>query len=802
MRRILIGAIALLFAFTLSAQNRLELTVDTIMRGPGLAGYAPKTVRWSPDGQWVYFEWKQYTDPIEENFDTYVVGRDGKGLRKLTDEEAKHAPPANGNWTRDRKRAVYVSRGDVFLYDVAAKQRRVITDTTEGESGARFTRDEQHVAFARGNNLFVVSLKDGSIEQKTNIVEASEKGPYVSLFDDENKNKTDSQKWIADEAKKLSDVVARRAAEKKEEDEKRKNEIAIAPMKLKSGESVSDLRLSPDEKFVIAFISVDGENAKRPIVPSYVTDTGYTTDLPARTKVGDSQAASKVASISTTDGKVQWLKHGLKAPVEPVKEAAKETTAAATTTEPEKEKAAAAAEKTETKEAADRDIEMEDLLWSDDGTKALLPVRAADNKDSWLLALDPATGNARVIAHDHDDAWVHWLQEGWAGFVPNSSTVWFISERTGWLHLYSVPYEGGEPRALTQGDWEVDEVSISGDRKNFYLTTSQESLYEQHLYRLPFTGGTPVKLTTAAGLHDAVASPDGTTFADLYSYTNKPTELYLGNTTRVTTSPAPEFARYPWLDVPIVQFKARDGKMIPTHLYKPENWKAGGPAVIFVHGAGYLQNIHRGWSNYYREYMFHHLLRERGYLVIDLDYRASSGYGRDWRTAIYRHMGGVDLDDHVDAAKWLVSEHGVDPKHIGIYGGSYGGFITLMAMFTTPTVFAAGAALRPVTDWAHYNHPYTANILNTPQKDPEAYRQSSPIYFAEGLKGALLMCHGVIDVNVHFQDTVRLAQRLIELRKENWEVAMYPLEDHSFVEPTSWADEYKRILGLFERELR
>jgi dipeptidyl aminopeptidase/acylaminoacyl peptidase len=199
--------------------------------------------------------------------------------------------------------------------------------------------------------------------------------------------------------------------------------------------------------------------------------------------------------------------------------------------------------------------------------------------------------------------------------------------------------------------------------------------------------------------------------------------------------------------------------------------------------------------------MFHHLLMERGYVVIDIDYRASAGYGRDWRTAIYRHMGGKDLDDHVDAAKWLVSEHGVDAKKIGIYGGSYGGFITLMAMFTTPDVFAAGAALRPVTDWAHYNHPYTANILNLPQKDQEAYKKSSPIHHAEGLKGALLICHGMVDINVHFQDTVRLAQRLIELRKENWEVAVYPVEDHGFVQPTSWADEYKRILKLFETTL-
>jgi dipeptidyl aminopeptidase/acylaminoacyl peptidase len=184
-----------------------------------------------------------------------------------------------------------------------------------------------------------------------------------------------------------------------------------------------------------------------------------------------------------------------------------------------------------------------------------------------------------------------------------------------------------------------------------------------------------------------------------------------------------------------------------------------------------------------------------------MDYRASAGYGRDWRTGIYQFMGGKDLTDHVDGAVWLVKEHGIDPKRIGIYGGSYGGFITLMGMFTTPDVFAAGAALRPVTDWAHYNHPYTSNILNLPYTDSLAYAKSSPLYHAEGLKGALLICHGMIDVNVHFQDVVRLAQRLIELGKDNWELAVYPLEDHGFVEPSSWTDEYKRILKLFEEKL-
>jgi dipeptidyl aminopeptidase/acylaminoacyl peptidase len=125
-----------------------------------------------------------------------------------------------------------------------------------------------------------------------------------------------------------------------------------------------------------------------------------------------------------------------------------------------------------------------------------------------------------------------------------------------------------------------------------------------------------------------------------------------------------------------------------------------------------------------------------------------------------------------------------------------------MALFTSPDTFAAGAALRPVTDWAHYNHSYAGSILNEPQDDAAAYKQSSPIYFADGLKGALLICHGLVDTNVHVQDSIRLVQRLIELRKTNWELAVYPVENHGFEHETSWVDEYRRILKLFETHLR
>ena len=297
--------------------------------------------------------------------------------------------------------------------------------------------------------------------------------------------------------------------------------------------------------------------------------------------------------------------------------------------------------------------------------------------------------------------------------------------------------------------------------------------------------------------------------AILYSAANKPWELYLqenkagGRLIQITNkAQSEEFKSYEWRQPDVINFTASDSSLVYARLYRPANPHPAKPAVIFVHGAGYLQNAHKWWSQYFREYMFNNLLADKGYTVLDIDYRGSAGYGRDWRTGIYRFMGGKDLSDHVDGAKYLVEKCGIDPKRIGIYGGSYGGFITLMGMFQHPETFAAGAALRSVTDWAHYNHGYTSNILNEPFNDSLAYARSSPIYFADGLKGHLLMCHGMIDVNVHFQDIVRLTQRLIELKKENWELAVYPLEDHAFIEPTSWMDEYKRILKLFEAVLK
>jgi dipeptidyl aminopeptidase/acylaminoacyl peptidase len=740
------------------AQQKFVLSIDNIMRGPGLYGHPPQSVRWSGDSRRVYFRWKKYDEPLLQDYSTYVINRDGSGLRKLNEEEAKEAPPVRGDATREWRLTVYESGGDLFLYDNLAGRRQQLTKTSDTESDPHFTRDEERITFVRDDNLFVLSPRDGEVIQLTDIRKGGK--------DEDERKGTPSQEFVKSEEAKLFDYI--RDKEKKEAEEKAraKRENPRKPFRLSAKQSVKTLRLAPDESYVLAWIEETREGAKKTIVPNYVTESGYTSDIPSRTDVGDPSRRILVALLDVKTGESKWLDDGMK----------------------------------------DRDVQWESAQWSEDGSGLVMEGRAADNKDVWIAAVDPKTAKTRSLVDMHDDAWVDGPAESTYGWLKDNERIYFTWERDGWSHLYTIRFAGGDPKQLTSGKWEVRGVQLTRDRSHFLLQTSEVSPGEDHYYLMSTEGGERRKLTTMPGGHKAVLSPDGTMLADVYSYTNKPPELYLqdlqGKAKKVTSSPAPDFFSYPWMDVPIVQIPARDGAKVPAHLYKPANWKSGGPLVIFVHGAGYLQNVTREWSYYGREYMFHHMLRERGYLVLDLDYRGSAGYGRDWRTAIYRHMGGKDLDDQVDAVKWAVKQYGVDPKRVGIYGGSYGGFITLMAMFTQPGVFAAGASLRPVTDWAHYNHEYTSNILNLPQKDAEAYRLSSPIYHAAGLKGALLICHGMVDTNVHFQDSVRLVQRLIELRKENWEFAVYPVENHGFVQPSSWADEYKRILKLFEENLR
>lgn len=266
------------------------LTVDYIMRGPNLYGYEPKEVRWAGDDQHLYFRWKQWNDPLEHDFDLYVVKADGSGRRKLTDEEAKLAPPLTPVLTRDKSQAIYTQSGDLWHYDYRRDIARPLTRTADVESNPRWILDGKRLAFTRANNLYLLSLETGFIEQLTDI-----RAGVAPPADD--KKGTDSQEFIKKEEEALLEIVRKRSEKKKDDDARKKLDNPRNPFYLGPKLQVAGLTLSADEKYVIAVIRETAADAKTASIPNYITGSVYSEQIPTRTKVGDQQPGTKLAVI-------------------------------------------------------------------------------------------------------------------------------------------------------------------------------------------------------------------------------------------------------------------------------------------------------------------------------------------------------------------------------------------------------------------------------------------------------------------------------------------------------------------------
>lgn len=776
--------LGLLFSLGTVAQNS-ELSVEMIMQDPSWMGTFPDQVRWSEDSETIYFQYNAEADPADSLYK--ITLRNLDKIEKVELEEKRNLP-SSGEYNSKRNQKVYSEDGKLILHQVKKNQDKVLVELPGRISNPKFIAQDQAISFSFDNNAYRYSITEGNLKKLTNIKPGQKK-------EDKEPALNEKDQALQQENLDLLKVVREREEQRQASKAYREMTAEPEPYVFYTGDKrISSMQVSPDARFV-TFTLMERGSEKRTDVPNYVDASGYTVDLPARSKVGEDQTSIDLAIYNIQRDTVYFVEltdlPGIKDLPDYVADYPDHSW-----------------------EEEVREVIPSNAHFANNNSKAVVNIRSKDNKDRWIALLNLEDGSLTTLDRQRDEAWIagpgigYTYGGGTLGWLPDDKHIYFQSEETGYSHLYLLNVESGEKRALTSGAYEVFNPFISNDKKSWYLTTSEVHPGERHFYKMPLMGGSKVKLTSMTGNNQVSLSPDEKYMAIRHSYSNKPWELYLKKTRardqakQLTRGQSEAFQKYSWRDPKLIQFQAEDGAMVPARLYTPEEEVNNGAAVIFVHGAGYLQNVHKWWSNYFREYMFHNLLTDLGYTVLDIDYRGSAGYGRDWRTGIYRHMGGKDLSDQVDGAKFLVENHDVDPERIGIYGGSYGGFITLMALFTEADTFTSGAALRSVTDWAHYNHGYTSNILNEPHKDPIAYRRSSPIYFAEGLEGNLLIAHGMLDINVHFQDVVRLAQRLIELEKDNWEMALYPVEDHGFVEPSSWTDEYKRILKLFEETLR
>ncbi|MGH7650321.1 MAG: prolyl oligopeptidase family serine peptidase [Gemmatimonadaceae bacterium] len=753
--------------FAQTPAKPFDFSIKNIMRGPELYGRQPEDVRWSADSKWIYFNWLEPgSDWREDSRQFRVRAVPGSKPERVSLPQIDSTGPrfASGERSHNGRYTVVESNGDIYVNDLTTGTTRRITQTVDAERSPQWSANDTEIYFVRSNNVYSIDLSNGFLRQLTDIrtgpAPTADSAKAVGQRGRLEQQQRDLFEAVRDRIR--ADSIAR--AERL-----RRDSLSLTAIYLQTGEQVSDFAISPTGRSLLFTTSSPATGNRTTEIPQYVTETGYTEEMRGRTKVGDAQQKVRIALLSLPSARVTWLKPF----------------------------------------PSDTTTGFYDLLgWNDAGTRGLVYAFSRDHKWRLLETVDPS-GKTATIEAAHDSAWVGGPCTFCGGWFDHGSRIWYVSEADGFSHLYTVAPDGTGRQQLTKGKWEVRDVALSADERSFYLLTNGVSPFEQHLYRMPVTGGAMEKITTKSGKHTAVVSPDGQLVADVYSYVNRPPDLFLlrakpaADMAQLTVSPSAEWLSFPWIVPELVMVPASDGVQVPAHIYKPSDMHAqpNGAAVIFVHGAGYLHNVGNFWSEYPREYMFNQFLASKGYVVLDLDYRGSDGYGRDWRTAIYRHMGGRDLQDQVDASRYLNANYHIDPERVGIYGGSYGGFITLMALFTEPKHFGAGAGLRSVTDWAHYNEFYTSEILNLPQNDTLAYRQSSPIYFAAGLEDPLLMAHGMVDTNVHFEDIVRLTQRLIELGKTRWELAVYPVESHGFVRPSSWADEYGRIFELFQRYL-
>ncbi|MGY0505885.1 prolyl oligopeptidase family serine peptidase [Luteimonas sp. e5] len=787
MRRLLPFALAVL-ACAAQAQPAQPLTMDRIMADPDWIGPGVEAAWWRWDGQAIDFNLKRSDSDIR---DSYRVGIDGAAMSRLDDAARATLDAPNPVYSADRRRSAFIRNGDVFVRDLASGALTQLTRSNARESRPQWARDGALV-WRQGNDWY---RWDGRVTSQAASPQASDRPDAPPKPDDLRERQLRLIETLKQERE-------RREAVQAQDDAWRASDPSRAPAPIHLGKDVeiADSALSPDGRWLLVITTAKGaERGQRGQMPRYVTESGYEEFEEVRTRVGRGEPLPhRLWLAEVASGKVREISFD---PLPGIKD---DPLAALRR----------AAGKDALKGNRPLQVASDDrgsdpaIRWSADSARVALLLRAIDNKDRWLAEIDLGAAALRPLHRLHDPAWINWAfnQFDW---MPDGRRLWFLSEESGYSHLYTLA-PGQAPRALTRGQWEASDVALAADGQAFYFRCNRAWPGKYEVCSVPAAGGQVREVTALDAVEGFVLSPDGRRLLLRWSDSYTPTQLAVIDTDghglrKLTDTRSAEFRAYEWLQPEYVQVPSRHGAgSIWGKYYGPRQLEPGKryPIVLFVHGAGYLQNVHAGYPNYFREQMFHNLLVQQGYIVLDLDFRASAGYGRDWRTAIYRHMGEPELQDYLDGIDWLVANRQGERERVGIYGGSYGGFMAFMALFKKPGVFKAGAALRPVTDWSQYNHGYTSNILNTPELDPEAYLRSSPLELAEGLQDHLLIAHGMIDDNVFYKDSVMLAQRLIELRKDKWELASYPLERHGFKHASSWYDEYRRIHELFEKVLK
>ena len=802
-KSLLVSAMSLLAVTCtgLSAAQETEITLEKIMSDPKWIANSPQSAKWLPDSKHIVYQQDKEKGTLK---DTYLLDTNSGKADKVALADFHKIKQSSLVYNADKSLAAYTFHDDIFLLDIANDKLTQLTKTTAKEASLQFLNDGD-LAYWIGSTLFSFDL-DSKLSSELARLSMSE----------QPKEPEGPSDIIAKEQHDLIDYVVKQHEKEKEQYYYQKTlqtenaSIASPAIYFGAGQRLIEASLSPNADYMFVATAKHSEwRDEEDLMPNYIGQDGRIQFEEVRRRVAD----------ATPNQQNFWLVDLAKGSADKLsitdlpdynKDVLKQVKAENAKAQGKKYKSK---KKTRTINLiVDWTWSQSPVQWHNNGKQVAVMMEAWDNKDRWLATVD-LDKKELVNQHQlHDDAWINYTFNDF-GWFNNEETLYFLSEQSGYSHIYTKSVDSSRIKQVTKGDYEVSELYLSQDDSKFVFRANVEHPGNYQAYMVNTKArkvSKPTAITALTGNNRFQVSPDESKLLITHSNLLTPEELYLVDLTanatakRLTETVTTEFQSMPWVKPEVVEVKSSySDQPIYAKVYYPKDYQQGEKrrAVIFNHGAGYLQNSDFGFSGYFREFMFHSLLAQQGYVVMDMDYRASKGYGRDWRTAIYRQMGTPEVQDLTDGVNWLVENANVDRQRIGTYGGSYGGFMTFMALFTQPDLFQAGAALRPVSDWAHYNDGYTSNILNRPQDDMIAYRRSSPIYFAEGLEKPLLINAPMIDDNVFFLDVVRLVQRMIELEKENFETAIYPVEPHGFKQPSSWLDEYRRIYKLFETHL-
>jgi dipeptidyl-peptidase-4 len=516
---------------------------------------------------------------------------------------------------------------------------------------------------------------------------------------------------------------------------------------------------SPDSS-QIAFLQMDERPVTKYPLVDFLTPTGET-EWMRYPKAGDPNPVVRVGVVSLKGGRARWMDTG-----------------------------------------AEKDTYIPRVNWLRDSKRlAIQRLNRAQTKLELLFA-DTASGKSQVIISEEDAYWINLDDDLY--FFADAKLGGFLwsSERDGYRHLYLYDLSGKLLRQVTNGLWEVSQVTRVDEKAGaVYFVATEKSPLERHLYRLEFGGGVASRLTREDGTHSINMAPDAGHYVDTYSNSATPSrqDLYKADGTRaavINENKVAELADYGLQPVEFFTVRGADGSELNAMMIKPPGFSASKkyPVLVYTYGGPHAQIVRNAWGG--ANYLWHQMMAQKGYIIFGLDNRGSAGRGHAFESHIHKKFGEEELADQLAGVKYLKSLPYVDGARIGIWGWSYGGYMTSYAMTNAPDTFKAGFAGAPVTDWRQYDTIYTERYMKRPQENEEGYKKSSPVNHAAQLKGKLLIAHGTGDDNVHVANTVQFVEEFIKAGKYP-EVMLYPRRGHGVSDSRARVHLFKRVTQFF-----